>query len=112
LKKRGISIRINTDGQANLVHGRNILPELAGLVDCVSVSLNASDGLTYATLCNSPFGESGFAAVIEFLKEAKKHIPRVVATAVTVPGIDMAAVRRLAESLGVEFREREYAEVG
>jgi TatD DNase family protein len=112
LKKRDISIRINTDGQANLVHGRNILPELAGLVDSVSVSLNASDGATYATLCNSPFGESGFSAVIDFLKEAKKHIPRVVATAVTVPGIDMSAVKRLSESLGVEFREREYTEVG
>jgi TatD DNase family protein len=36
----------------------------------------------------------------------------VVASAVTVPGMDMTEVRRLAESLGVEFREREYAEVG
>jgi TatD DNase family protein len=36
----------------------------------------------------------------------------VVASAVTVPGLDVEAVKRLAESLGVEFREREYAEVG
>jgi len=112
LKKRGHRIRINTDGQANLVYGRNILPELAGLVDCVSVSLNAADAATYARLCNTPFGDAGFAGVCEFLAEAKKHISTVVATAVTVPGLDVAAVRRVAESLGVEFREREYAEVG
>jgi TatD DNase family protein len=36
--ERGVKVRINTDGQANLVHGRNVLPELAGLVDAVSVS--------------------------------------------------------------------------
>jgi len=112
LKKRGVRTRINTDGQANLVHGRNILPELSGLIDSVSVSLNAADALTYLKLCNSPFGEKAFPGICEFLKEAKKHIPRVVATAVTVPGLNIAGIKGLAESLGVEFREREYSEIG
>ncbi len=112
LKNRGAKIRINSDGQANLVHGRNILPELAGLVDTISVSLNAADAATYEALCNTPFGNAGFQGVCDFLREARKHIPTVVATAVTVPGVDMDAVKRLALSLGVEFREREYAEVG
>ncbi|HEY5974305.1 MAG TPA: TatD family hydrolase [Geobacteraceae bacterium] len=112
LKLRGLRIRINTDGQANLVHGRNILPELGGLVDSISVSLNAADATTYARLCNTPFGESGFQAICDFLREAPRHIPQVTASAVTVPGLDVAAVRQLAESLGVAFREREYAEVG
>jgi TatD DNase family protein len=112
LKKSGVMVRINTDGQANLVYGRNILPELAGLIDCISVSLNAADAETYARLCNSSFGLTAWYGITEFLKEAKKHIPRVVASAVTIPGIDIDAVRRLADELGVEFREREYAEVG
>jgi TatD DNase family protein len=112
LKKGGTPVRINTDGQANLVYGRDILPELAGLVDCISVSLNAADAGTYARLCNTPFGDSAFDGVCRFLTEARKHIPRVVASAVALPGLDMAAVRKVAESLGVEFREREYAEVG
>ncbi len=112
LKGEGRRIRINTDGQANLVHDRNILPELAGLVDSISVSLNAADAVTYARLCNTPFGEAGFRGVCDFLMEAKQYIPSVTASAVTVPGLDVAAVRRLAESLGVAYREREYAEVG
>ena len=112
LKRCGYRIRINTDGQANRVHGRNILPELAGLVDVVSVSLNAPDAQTYMQICNTPFGESGFTDVCDFISEAKQHIPVVVASAVTVPGIDIDACRRLAESLGAEFRVREYAEVG
>jgi TatD DNase family protein len=112
LKKMGCSVRINTDGQANLVHGRNVLPELAGLIDCISVSLNAADADTYDNLCHSPFGKAGFAGVCTFLSEARKYIPRVIASAVTVPGLDIAAVEKLAKSLGVEFRERLYAEVG
>lgn len=112
LKGRGFRIRINTDGQANLVHGRNILPELAGLVDSVSVSLNAPDAETYGRLCNTPFDQNGFAAVCEFIRMARPHIPHVVASAVTVPGVDVEACRRLAESLGAEFRVREFAEVG
>jgi TatD DNase family protein len=112
LKRQGVRVRINTDGQANLVHGRNVLPELAGLIDAVSVSLNAPDAQTYQHLCRSRFGDEGYAAVKDFLREAIRHIPSVTATAVTIPGIDMEACRRIAQELGVEFREREYAEVG
>jgi TatD DNase family protein len=112
LKRRGHKVRINTDGQANLVHGRNILPELSGMVDALSVSLNAADADTYQALCNTPFGADGFQGVCDFLREAKHHIPQVTASAVTVPGLDVAKVKELAQTLGVEFREREYAEVG
>ncbi len=112
LKARGVKIRINTDGQANLVYGRNIIPELVGLVDTLSVSLNAADPATYNRLCNSPFGADGFKGVCDFLREAAEQIPTVVATAVTLPDVDITAVRNLAASLGVIFREREYAEVG
>lgn len=112
LKQRGHRIRINTDGQANLVHGRNILPELAGLVDSLSVSLNAPDAATYSRLCNTPFGDAGFNGICDFIRSAVGYVPQVVASAVTVPGVDVAACRSLAESLGAEFRIREYTEVG
>jgi TatD DNase family protein len=112
LKQKNITVRINTDGQANLVHNRNILPELSGLVDSISVSLNAADAATYQQVCRSEFGEQGYAALKDFLVEAKKYIPSVIATAVTLPGIDIEACRKVAEVLQVEFRERIYNEVG
>ena len=112
LKQNSITVRINTDGQANLVHGRNILPELAGLVDSISVSLNAPDASTYQKICRSEYGEQGYAALKKFLVEAKKHIPSVTATAVTLPGIDIEACRKVAKELQVEFRKRVYNEVG
>ena len=51
-------------------------------------------------------------AVCSFITDAQRYIPKVMATAVTVPGIDIEACRQLAESLGAEFRIREYTEVG
>lgn len=112
LKQRGFKIRINSDGQANLVHGRNVLPELQGLVDSISVSLNAPDAATYDRLCNTPFGASGYQGVCDFIKQAPAYIPEVTATAVTVPGVDIEACRKVAGELGVAFRVREYSEVG
>jgi TatD DNase family protein len=113
LKARGARIRVNTDGLANLVHGRDVLPELAGLVDALSVSLNAPDAETYARICPNRYGAESFPALLDFLREAPRHIPSVTATAVELPGLDTAAVRRLAESIeGVVFRLRPFAEVG
>ncbi|HEY7528671.1 MAG TPA: TatD family hydrolase [Candidatus Deferrimicrobiaceae bacterium] len=113
LKARGAKIRVNTDGLANLVHGRNILPELAGLVDALSVSLNAPDAETYARICPNRYGAASFPAILDFLREAPRHVPSVTATAVALPGLDADAVRRLAESIeGVAFRLRPFAEVG
>lgn len=112
LKQQGIKIRVNSDGQANLVHKRNILPELAGLVDAISVSLNAPNADEYQRLCQSGFGAEGFQAVKDFLRQAPEFIPEVIASAVTYPGVDIAACEQLAEELGVQFRAREYQEVG
>mgnify|MGYP001577885395 FL=1 len=112
LKKQGCKIRIDTDGLANLVHGKNCLPELK-FVDEISVSLNAPDSATYQKLVKTPYGDKAFPAIMWFLKEAKKHIAKVVATVVAVPGLDVEACRRLAEDeIAVTFRVREYDEVG
>ena len=76
------------------------------------MSLNAPDASTYQKICRSEYGEQGYAALKKFLVEAKKHIPSVTATAVTLPGIDIEACRKVAKELQVEFRERVYNEVG
>jgi TatD DNase family protein len=112
LKEMGCRIRIDTDGLANLVHRRDVLPELK-FVDCISVSLNAPDSETYQKIVNTPFKDRAYPAIVEFLREAKNHIPEVVATVVAVPGLDIEACRNVAEEdLGVAFRVREYNEVG
>lgn len=113
LKEKGIYVRLNTNGQANLIHGRNILPELKGLIDEISVSLNTENSALYDKFCPSQFGSGTYEKVKEFIREARCFIPLVSVTALDMPGVDMEACRRVAEEeLGVKFRKRQYNVVG
>jgi TatD DNase family protein len=113
LKPKGVKLRLDTNGTGSLIHRRNVLPELAGLLDSVSVSLNAQDAKTYLKLCPNVYGEKAFPAILEFIREARKCIPEVTATVVEIPGLDVEACRKLAEKeLGVKFRIRKYNIVG
>jgi len=103
-------IRLDTNGQANLFWGRNILPELKGLIDSITISLNAENEKAYDKLCRSVFGKAAYPAILEFIKEAKKYIPRVEASVVDRPGINKAACKKIVAKLGVHFRLRPYYE--
>lgn len=107
LKKRGArSIRINTNGQANSLYGRNVVPELAGLIDTVSISLNAQDAATYVRLCQPREGEQAYFSMLDFVRKCVGVIPRVILSVVEWPGVDVEACRSIARELGAEFRLR------
>jgi TatD DNase family protein len=110
LKKKGARIRIDTNGHANLYWGRNILPELKGLINMLSISLNAENAEKYNRLCRPLLGEKAYAAVLEFIKEARQYIPEVEATIVDLPTVDKKACEKVARELGVKFRVRPYYE--
>ncbi|HUJ18761.1 MAG TPA: TatD family hydrolase [Nitrospirota bacterium] len=112
VKRRGGRVRIDTNGHANLIHRRNVLPELAGLVDAVSISLNAQNAELYSRISQPQFGIETYEAVKDFIREARKYIPDVTATVVSAPGVDVEACRAIAEGLGAKFRVREYNVVG
>jgi len=111
IKSRGGRVRINTNGQGNLIHGRNVLPELAALVDSVSVSLDAHDAETYDRLCMPSF-KGAFGAVVDFIREAGRYIPDVEATVVEMEGVDVEKCRALARELSVRLRVRKLHVVG
>ncbi len=109
----GKRVRLNTDGLGNLVHGRDIVPELMGLVDTLSVSLNAQDAAAYARVCPSKHGEAAYPKLLEFLRSAHAHGLDVQATVVApLDGVDVEASRRVAEEIGVRFKVRNFAEIG
>lgn len=106
--KSAITIRLDTNGHANLFWGRNIVPELKGLIDSISVSLDAENAPAYDKLCRSHYGLKAYAAIIDFIKECKKHIPEVEASVVDLPTVDKEACKKIAEELGVKFRVRTF----
>jgi TatD family-associated radical SAM protein len=112
IKQRGGRVRLNTDGLANLVHRRNVIPELAECIDAVSVSLNAQNESIYNLHC-TPALEHSWQAMLDFLELASVSIPHVTATAINgLAGVDIAACRSLAKQRGVKFRQRELDLVG
>lgn len=108
LRARGHHVRMVTDGLASLRHGTDVTPRLEGALDEVDVSLNAADPIAYAKLCPNVYGPSAHPAVCDFIRAVQRHVPVVKASVVAVPGLDLAACRALAQSLGVELRVRPY----
>ena len=70
--EKGMITRLNTNGQGSLINKRDIVPELKGKMDKISVSLNASCAEKYQKVCRSQFGENGFGAMVEFAKSCKR----------------------------------------
>ena len=107
LRERGARhIRLNTDGLANLVHGRDVTPELAQVVDSVSVSLTAQDAATY-NRHTRPKRPGAYPAMLEFVRSASARGIDVTVTAIDgLEGVDIAACERIAARLGVRFRRR------
>ncbi|MEG8946596.1 TatD family hydrolase [Rosettibacter firmus] len=106
VKDNGGITRLNTDGHGNVINKRDITPELEGLIDVVSISLNSVDPEQYAKLMR--VDPSLHAEMIDFAKKAKKY-SRVVMTIVGMNEVDSEAAKKfVTDVLGVEFREREY----
>lgn len=108
LKARGSRLRMNTNGHGNLIHGRDIVPDLAAFLDEISVSIDAADAATYQKIVRPDFGAESFNAVIEFVRACVGRIPTVTLTAVDLPNLDLEPIEQLARDLGVGFRAREY----
>ncbi len=105
-----LPIRLNTNGQANLIHNRDVTPQMKDLFDCVSISLNANNAEKYQKLCISDFGgETAFEGLQEFACLAKKYVPNVVFSVVDImPKDEIEDCRKIAEKCGVEFRVRSF----
>ena len=106
LRAQGARVRVDTNGQGNLIWNRNIAPELADAVDAVSISLNAQDAETYDRICGSRFGAKAYEHVLAFVRESVKAGLDVSVSVVDVPEIDIEAARRVAGDLGVSLRVR------
>ena len=105
-----IKIRVNTNGHANFIYKKNVVPELVGLVDEFSVSLNASNAEEYDELSQPKF-ENAYEEVKKFIKcSADAGIETVASIVDGYKGrrLDVEKCREIAESLGAKLRVREW----
>lgn len=107
LKKLNKKVRVNTNGHADLIWNRNVAPELEGLVDSISISLNAGDPEHYQQMCLSEFGERAYEALIGFAQECVKYVPEVTLSVVDViPEDEISKCAEIAAEAGTIFRVR------
>lgn len=127
LRRDGARVRLNTNGHGSLIHGRDILRELANAVDHVSISLNAPTCTRYLDLCRpdprslpalapgaNGAGEAArppadfWDGMIEFLSRAPDFFDQAQASVVglTLAPAEIEECRALAESKGLRFRVR------
>jgi TatD DNase family protein len=113
VKSKGVRVRVNTNGHALLINSESILPQMEGLVDALSVSLNFDDPERYEKMCKPDAGPKAYESLKEFVKKARAFVPDVTVTAVDMPGVNIAECRRIAEEeLGVKLRVRQFDVVG
>lgn len=104
-------IRLNTNGHGSLINHRDIAPEMQGRLDAVSVSLNGSNEEEYLRLTRPGAGGKAWEAMLDFVRQAAKFVPRVMVSIVDYDKSpqEIEACRQLAESLGATFRVRPFA---
>ena len=103
-------VRINTNGHANLILGRDVVPELKGRIDTLSISLNAVTAAEYTALCHPAQGEAAYQAMLDFAREATRYVPHVVLTIVDKDksSEEIETGRQSAAELGVKLRIRSF----
>lgn len=107
-EEKGLKVRLNTNGLGNEENGRNIVPELASVVDSISISLNAPDSAAYEKVTR-PQVENAFDKMVDFARKAKDSIGQVKWSIVDVlPKEDIEKCRRLSEETGIDLRIRHF----
>ncbi len=108
-EKHGLRIRLNSNGLSDLINSKPTAHLLEGVVDCISISLNAPDAESYHRVTRSKFGETAFPALLKFAEDCKKYIPDVKFTVVDVLTEDeIERCKAISEKMGIPLRIREW----
>ena len=108
--KGNIPIRINTNGLADLIWEKQTAPELKGLVDTVSISLNTPSKEEYLKVVRPKFGAQSYDAMLRFAKDCTANVPNVVMTVVDVVTSqeEQEQCRKICEGIGAKLRVRPF----
>ena len=106
-----IPVRVNTNGLSDLIAGAPTAQRFKGLVDAVSISLNAPTAEEYVALCRPKFGAAAYPALLKFAEDVKGFVKDVVLTVVGTASLTPekeTACRRIAAEHGIPLRVRKF----
>ena len=105
-----VYIKVNTNGHGNIINKKDILPELKGLVDEFSISLNAQNEELYIIL-SQPRVNDAYNEMLNFAKEAVAlgfKTTMSVVSGFEDYNLDLNKCEQIAHKIGAEFRNREF----
>lgn len=103
--------RLNTNGLSDLAYDRSTAEDFAGgILDAVSISLNAPTEEEYLKVTRSRFGTGSFDALLHFAQQCKRYVKSVTLTIVdqVLDETDIQACQRLCQEKGLKLRVRPY----
>ena len=108
-EKHSLRIRLNSNGLSDLINGKPTAHLLEGIVDSISLSLNAPDAESYQRVTRSKFGADAYPALLKFAEDCKKYIPSVKFTVVDVISEDeINECRKIADRMEIPLRVRKW----
>ncbi len=105
-----IKIRLNTNGQSNLIYKKDTAPLFEGCFDAISISLNSATAEKYQEICHSEFGKEAFNSMLSFAEQVKNYVSEVAFSVVRgfLSDEDIKICQEIADKAGVTLRVREY----
>lgn len=106
----GTQVRINTNGQSDLINGRDTAADYEGAFDTVSISLNTPTAEKYQRICHSVYGERSFDSMINFAKNVKNYVKNTQFSVVkqTLTDDEIKLCEKISRECGVYLRLRDY----
>ena len=104
-----IKVRINTNGQSDLIMGCDSAPLYKDAFDAVSISLNAPTPERYQEICHSVYGDEVLGKILEFAKNVNKYVQNVAFSVVkeSLSAAEIEKCYEIARETGVNLRVRD-----
>ena len=104
-----VRVRINTNGQSDLILGGDSAPLYKGAFDAVSISLNAPTAERYQEICHSVYGVDTLSKICEFAKNVNKYVQNVAFSVVkeSLSAEEIERCHEIANECGVTLRVRD-----
>jgi TatD DNase family protein len=107
-REAGWRVRVNTQGFANQAAGRDVTPELAGVVDEINVTLFGVSPKQHDELAWPAVGNEGWEVIRDFVRCSVASGIETVCEFVATPGFEPEPCREFARSLGARYDIRMY----
>lgn len=109
-REPGMTVRVNTNGHSDLIHGTDTAPMYKDAFDVVSISLNTPSPERYDEICHPVYKEKAFSALITFAENVKNYVQKTLFSVVrqSLTPEELDECRRIADNAGVTLKIRDY----